>query len=590
MHPFMSARAAAFTFAALAACACSAAPAPAPEYPPLEPPAAEADVSPAAPAAGVIDPHGGHATPVAWTLDGMAKGAVLLPDLGAHRRAVTTSVPEAQAFFDQGLALAYGFNHDEAARSFARAAQLDPTCAMCFWGAALTLGPNYNIPMLAERAAAAWDALQHAQAAAASAAPVEQALIAALAERYKGPEYVEPPAMAPYNQAYAAAMWEVAKKFPADADVQVLAAEAQMDVNPWQLWKPDGQPAPGTEDIVKALEGVLAKAPDHPGANHYYIHAVEASKTPGRALASADRLPSLMPGAGHIVHMPAHIYQRVGRYADASKANQRAIAADEKYLATITPLGYYAFYLGHNHGFLAYSASMEGRSQVALEAARASAAATPRDLVCGMPGMDFFLSEPLLVMVRFGRFDTLLHEPKPDAKYAVLNGLWHHARGMALAATGKLDEARAEVNAIRAIETELPGDLLANLNSGKAVLELAAKVVDARIAEAQKSPDAIAQWQDAVALEDGMAYAEPADWFYPTRHYLGAALLDAGRPKEAEAVYRADLERNPKNGWALYGVWQAMLAQKRTAEARAAEKAFRAAWAGADFELKRSAF
>jgi tetratricopeptide (TPR) repeat protein len=233
---------------------------------------------------------------------------------------------------------------------------------------------------------------------------------------------------------------------------------------------------------------------------------------------------------------------------------------------------------------------MEGRSQVALEAARASAAATPRDLVCGMPGMDFFLSEPLLVMVRFGRFDTLLHEAKPDAKYAVLNGLWHHARGMALAATGKLDEARAEVNAIRAIETELPGDLLANLNSGKAVLELAAKVVDARIAEAQKSPDAIAQWQDAVALEDGMAYAEPADWFYPTRHYLGAALLDAGRPKEAEAVYRADLERNPKNGWALYGVWQAMLAQKRTAEARAAEKAFRAAWAGADFELKRSAF
>ena len=581
---------------ALAVIGCGSPPAPVPEYPPLQPlPAVSDEVSsaaapPPAHTADATDAHAAHAQPPLWTLEGLAKGAVLLPDLGAHRRAVTTAAKEAQAFFDQGLALTYGFNHDEAARSFARAAQIDPTCAMCFWGAALTLGPNYNIPMLPERAVAAWDAVTRAQAAAPSAAPVEQALIAALAKRYKGPEYVDPAAMAPFNQAYADAMRDVARSFLDDLDVQVLSAEAQMDLNPWQLWKADGQAAPGTLAIVKALEAVLQKAPTHPGANHYYIHAVEASKTPARAIAAAERLPSLIPGAGHIVHMPAHIFQRVGRYSDASNANQRAIEVDEKYLSAVTPPGYYRFYLGHNHGFLAYSASMEGRSQVALQAARMAAKTIPRDLVCGMPGMDFFLSEPLLVMVRFGRFEELLHEPRPDAKYAVLTGLWHHGQGMALAATGKADEARAHVEAIRAVAAALPPDLVAGLNTGKAVLELSAKVVEARIADSQKSAGAIALWQAAVALEDQLAYSEPADWFYPVRHYLGAALLDAGKAKEAEAVYRADLERNPKNGWALYGVWQALLAQNRAKDAKAAEARFRSAFANADFSLTRTAF
>jgi tetratricopeptide (TPR) repeat protein len=543
---------------------------------------------PAKPIAGDPPAHG-HAGP-SWTLASLAKGAVLLGDLGEHTRKVTTSSKEAQAFFDQGLALAYGFNHDEAARSFARAAELDPKCAMCFWGAAYTLGPNYNVPMLPERAEAAWDAIGRAQEAAKTVTPVEAALVAALARRYKGPEYVDPVAMQAFNVAYADAMRDVAKKFPADDDVQTLFAEAAMNTNPWKLWTADGTAAPGTDEIVEALELVLARAPKHPGANHFYIHAVEASKDPGRAIPSADRLGSLVPGAGHIVHMPAHIYQRVGRYEDAARVNREAIVVDERYLAKVKPPGYYPFYLGHNYGFLAYAASMLGKGEESLAAARKSATQIPKDVVCGMPGMDFFLSEPLLVMVRFGKWDDVLAEKKPDEKYATLVALWHHARGMALAATGKPADAKAEAAAIRTIAKGIPEAQLAGLNSGRDVLELAALVVDARVAEVEHAADAIARYEQAVALEDRLAYAEPADWFYPVRHYLGAALLDAGRAKDAEVVYRADLERNPDNGWALFGVWRSLVAQNRKGPAKKAEKAFRAAWGVADVQLTRTAF
>jgi tetratricopeptide (TPR) repeat protein len=390
-------------------------------------------------------------------------------------------------------------------------------------------------------------------------------------------------------------MREVAKRYPEDHDVQVLFAEAMMNLNPWKLWTPAGEPAPGTPPIVSTLEFVLMRDPQHAGANHFYIHAVEASKTPERALAAADRLPGLMPGAGHMVHMPAHIYQRVGRYADASKANRRAAEVDEAYLKRVTPPGYYPMYTAHNYGFLAYSASMQGKSAEALDASRRSAQNMPRDLVCGMPGMDFFLSEPLLVMVRFGRWEELLKEPKPDAKYPVLVGLWHHGQGMALAATGKAEQAKAEAQAIRKLAASLPQELLAGLNSGKAVLELAAKVVDARSAEALKDPAAIGLWESAVVLEDSLAYSEPADWFYPTRHYLGAALLDAGSAEAAEAVYRADLEHNPNNGWALYGLSKALAAQsaqqpqKKKAQ-KETERSFKRAWKDADVQLSRSAF
>src|SRR5690606_12720300 len=390
-----------------------------------------------------------------------------------------------------------------------------------------TLGPNDDAPMLAERAETAWVALQAARQAVEDDSPVEQALVAALAARYGGPEYLEPAEMQPYTEAYAAAMREVAARFPEDDDIQVLFAEAMMNVRPWKLWTTEGQPESGTEELVAALESVLARSSAHPGANHYYIHAVEASIDPGRALPSADRLASLMPGAGHIVHMPAHIYQRVGRYADASRANRKAIESDEAYLQAVTPPGYYPFYLGHNHGFLAYSASMEGRSEESLKAARAAAQSIPKDVVCGMPGMDFFLSEPLLVMVRFGKWEQILAEPAPDPKYQVLTALWHHAHGTALAATGKPEAARADLEGIARVRSELPGDVVAGLNSGGDVLDLAAKILEARIAEA-RGEDPVALYREAVALEDGLAYNEPADWFYPVRHSLGAALLDAG--------------------------------------------------------------
>jgi tetratricopeptide (TPR) repeat protein len=528
--------------------------------------------------------------PGAFSLKHLAEGAKLLDNLGKTARKVSTSSPEAQAFFNQGLALAYGFNHDEAARSFARAVQLDPSCALCLWGAAYTLGPNYNIPLLPDRAQAAWEAITRAQGLLDEATPPERALISALAKRYRGPEYLDPVAMQPFNQAYANAMREVAQSFPDDLDIQVLFADAAMVVRPWQLWGLDGTPAPGTEEILTTLEAVLAKAPEHVGGNHLYIHAVEASKKPDRALASAERLGALVPGAGHLVHMPAHIFQRVGRYADASKANQAAVASDQAYIASLTPPGYYPFYLAHNYGFLAYSAAMEGRSADAVAASRKSRAAMPMDIVCGMPGMDFFLSEPLLVMVRFGKWQEILAEPAPEPRHAVLTGLYHHARAMALAATDKSAEALALVAEIRKIAASLPADMLAGLSPAKTLLELSAKVVEARLAESTEKESAVALWLEAIKLEDGLAYAEPADWFYPTRHYLGALLLELGRAKEAEATYREDLAKNPENGWALYGLWQALLKQKQKAPAKQVEARFRKAFAASDLTLTRSAF
>ncbi|MGZ6135259.1 MAG: tetratricopeptide repeat protein [Myxococcaceae bacterium] len=528
--------------------------------------------------------------PLPATVTALAKGAQIFPDLGVLTRPVGTASADAQRYFDQGLRLAYGFNHDEATRSFARAAELDPGCAACLWGVAWTLGPNYNVPMLPDRAQAAWDALQAARERAGRARPVEQALITALASRYKGPQPVEPPVQQPMNEAFAGAMREVAKSHPDDDDVQVIFAESLMDVNPWHLWTLDGKPVPGTEEIVTTLERVLARNAQHPGANHYLIHAVEASGKPERGVAPAERLPGLMPAAGHIVHMPAHIFQRVGRYTDASEANRRAVRADEAYLAKTTPPGYYPMYLGHNWGFLSYSASMLGRSEESLRAARAATKAIPPEMLDMMPGMDFFASEPLLVMVRFGKWKELLAEPRPAAKYPTLTGLWLHGRGMALASTGKTREAQAMMRELRTLASTMPADLVAGQNPASAMCRLGADAIEARIAErARRWPEAIAAWQRAVTQEDGFAYDEPADWFYPMRHYLGAALLDAKKPKEAEAVFREDLRRNPNNGWALYGLAAALTAQGKKDEASAVRRDFDAAWKEADIRLTRAA-
>jgi tetratricopeptide (TPR) repeat protein len=534
--------------------------------------------------------HGeGPAMPV-LRLDQIVEGAALMPDLGTHTRAITTSSKEAQAYYDQGLRLVYGFNHDEAARSFAKAAALDPKCASCYWGVALVLGPNYNVPMLPDRFPAAWEALQKAQKHAAGATPVEQALIGALAKRYPGPEPKDPMGMQPFNEAYAGAMKDVAAKFPDDDDVQVLFAESMMDLRPWHLWTADGKPEAGTEEIVKTLETVLVRSVEHPGANHYYIHAIEASPNPEKAEKSADRLAKLIPGAGHIVHMPAHIYQRVGRYADASKANRDAAAVDLTYIERAPAWGYYPMYLVHNYGFLAYSSSMLGRGAESLESARTAAKNFPPPMLDMMPGMDFFVSEPLLVMVRFGKWDEILAEPRPEAKYQTLTGLWLHAHGMALAAKGELEDAAKDLAELQALRDAISPEVVATINSGKDIVALAAAVLEADLAMKRNDPKALDLWAAAVAMEDNTAYSEPADWFYPVRHYQGAALIAAKKWKDAEAVYRADLKKNPENGWALYGLHEALVKQKKGKDAKKVKARLDKAWKDADVKLTATAY
>jgi tetratricopeptide (TPR) repeat protein len=396
--------------------------------------------------------------------------------------------------------------------------------------------------------------------------------------------------MQPYNIAYAQAMREVAQQFPDDLDVATLTAEAMMDVKPWQLWTRDGTPAEGTKEIVALLESVLARDPNHAGANHYYIHAIEASAQPERALPSARRLAGLMPGAGHVVHMPAHIFQRVGEYETASAHNARAAEVDLAYMKKVKPPGYYPMYLAHNYGFLAYSESMRGRKEPSLRASRESAKHMPPEMLAMMPGMDFFASLPLLVMVRFGTWDELLDEPRPQPKYQVMTALWLHAHGFALAATGRIDEARAELDELLELQRELPADLRAGNNAATDLARVAAQVLEARIAQAEQRPEALGLWAEAVALGDQLGYSEPADWFYPIRHYHGAALLETRKYAEAESVYREDLRHNPRNGWALFGLWKSLEGQGKVGETAAAKAAFDEAWKDADIELTSTAF
>ncbi|HWL88088.1 MAG TPA: hypothetical protein VNO21_19935 [Polyangiaceae bacterium] len=555
--------------------ACGGSPTPAPTSPPAQPVVS---------AAHSLD--GDH--PAAMHL---AEGAVLFDNLGSYSRKVTTASPEAQKYFDQGLRLLYAFNHDEAARSFAKGGQIDPSCAMCWWGASLTLGPNYNVPMMPERARAAWEACDLALKNAPKASPVERALIGALAKRYQGPEPLDPPHMQPYQEAYTAAMKDVAKMFPNDLDVQTLYAEAKMTIHPWKLWTADGKPAPGTEEIVATLEAVIAKDANHPGANHYYIHAVEASPHPEKAIPSAERVGPMMKGAGHLVHMPSHIYQRVGRYEEAADANREAIRADQGYAERVQAPGYYGMYLAHNRSFLAYSAAMEGRKAETLDAARKVNESLPAAFLDAMPGMDFYVSPRYTAMVRFGMWDELVAEPAPPTKYVLLTAMWLHARALAEAEKGKIAEAESDLARLRKLHDETPADLQAGLNDARALVALAIRVVEASVAKAHgKSAERIRLLTEAVAMEDALAYDEPADWFFPIRHVLGAALLSAGKAAEAETVYREDLRRNPNNGWSLFGLAKALRAQNRTKEADDVDRQFQKAWQRADVKLAASAF
>ncbi len=532
-------------------------------------------------------PHGAGGLPL--TLAQWSEGARMFDGLGDFHRPVTTNSPAAQAYFDQGMRFLWAFNHDEATRSFAKAAELDPQCAMCYWGVALTVGPNYNLPMMAaRRAAVAWEALQQAAQHAGRTTPVEQALIVALAQRYQGPQPLDPSNEGPVLIAYVQSMKTVAEHFPADFDVQTLTAEAMMNIHAWKLWTLDGVPAPGTDAIVALLESVLAKDPRHPGANHYYIHAVEASPDPAKAVRAAEQLPGMLPAAGHLEHMPAHIMQRVGRYEDAAEANRRGVAADLAYFAITKPLDYYVMYTAHNYQFLAFSAAMEGRQAETIEATRQSRALVSDDMLLTMPGADWAVAEVYAAMVRFGMWDEILAEPVPNPKLVGLTGAYLYAKATALAAKGRIDEARtplAELVKLAVIDHH------AGLNQLKDVLAVAVLTVKARLALAEgRDDEAIGILREAMAKEDQLAYDEPADWFFPVRHILGAVLIRAGRGADAEAVYRADLNRHPNNGWALHGLAQALRVEGRSADALAAQRQFDTAWKNADVTLSASAF
>ena len=548
------------------------------------PPAQQASTSPPTTPAATPGP----------TLAQWAQGAQLFDNLGSYSRKITSSSPEAQAYFNQGLRLIYAFNHDEAARAFAKAIEADASCAMCYWGAGEALGPNYNMPAMPDRWTVLWHAVQSAQKDAASATPVEQALIAALAKRYGGPEPLPPEKMQPFNEAYANAMRDVAQQFPDDDDVQVFYAEALMTANPWKLWSVDGKESPGTAEIVATLEKVLARDPQHPGANHYYIHAVEASPHPEKAVAAAERLPGLIPGAGHIAHMPAHIFQRVGRYADAGAANRNGVQTDLAYIDKAKPpewTYYSSMYLAHNYQFLGYAAAMQGRSAEALKATQEMRAHIPDAVLHMGMGLDWSAAEPYFAMERFGRWSELLAEPAPDAALAGLSAAYHYARTVALAATGKTDEAIAEKAKLDVIAAAAPADAPAGLNTTKDLFAVASLIASARISIAQgKHDDAIAALRDATIKEDALAYDEPADWFVPTRHLLGEELLKAGKAAEAETVYRDDLQRHPGNGWALFGLAQALKAQKKNDAAAAIDEQFKQAWKDSDVSLSASAF
>jgi len=516
--------------------------------------------------------------------------APVLGGLGDLHHPITTASERAQAFFDQGLRLTYGFNHQEALRSFKEAARLDSDAAMAYWGWALVLGPNLNLPMQPEVVEPANEAIRLAVEHKGTVSPREGDYIDALAKRYSGDPEADRAAL---DAAYADAMRKLHDKYPEDHDAATLYAAALMNLSPWNYWTPDGRPRERTRDILSALEGVIARDPRHTGALHYYIHAVESSN-PRRGEKAADLLRGLAPGAGHLVHMPSHIYMRVGRYAEAFEANVQAARADEGYLAQCRAQGIYPLnYYPHNVHFAAWAAFMQGRGADALAAARKVAARVPED----MHGNDWalyqtFLSMPLFTMVRFGAWDSIFAEPRPSDDTLYWQGIWHYARGIAFVHQDRIKNAKIELAALRRAASDASTtDVMIGFSNAGRLLEIATEVLSAEVAATKgKYDEAVGRLDRAVRLEDGLLYNEPPDWYYPVRHTLGAVLLDAGRPREAEVVYWQDLENNPDNGWALYGLRQSLEAQERHAEADEIERRFDAAWAAADSRLESSRF
>jgi tetratricopeptide (TPR) repeat protein len=526
--------------------------------------------------------HTSHATPHATT-----HPVTLVSGLGDLHHPVSTHNPQAQQFFDQGLRFIYAFNHDEAARSFQHAAELDPTLAMAFWGVAEAVGPNYNDPADPDRYKRAHEAVQRAVDLSSSASPSEQAYIQALAKRYPADPASD---LKKAADDYRDAMRQLVSEFPDDLDAATLFAEAGMNLHPWGLWHTDGTPEAGTEEIVSTLESVIKRDPNHLGAIHYYIHAVEASSSPERALAGANKLAALAPGAGHIVHMPAHVYIRTGDYDAAIKTNEKAAEVDRAYIKATGVQGIYPMmYYSHNLHFIAMCAAMNGNY---LESRKNADLLTQNvgPHVKDMPPLEGFMTIPVAVEIRFHHWSELLKMPQPDPAMKTATVFWHFAHGLALAGTDKVTEAEAEYKIVSDAEDATPPDVIFQMpinNKAKDILEIAKDVLGAKIAMGKKdSAGAIAMLRDAVAIQDTLKYGEPPDWFYPVRESLGGALLMSGDATGAEKVFRADLDRNPRNPRSLWGLRQALLQQKREYDAGFIQKEFEASWKGGAHVLK----
>jgi tetratricopeptide (TPR) repeat protein len=511
-------------------------------------------------------------------------------NLGRHNRKIATSVPAAQEYFDQGLAFLFGFNHDEAIRSFKAAAEADPHCAMAYWGVAIANGPHINNAKVDKaHAKAAWRALGKARDLAAEASPVDQALIEALGHRYADPQ---PDDRKSLDKAYADAMRKVWKAHPDDSDVGALTAEAIMDLRPWDQWTPEGKPQPGTEEVLGILDAVLRQSPKHPLAAHLMIHAAEASRHPERADAAADALRDLMPGVGHLVHMPSHIDVRRGRWQEAVLANEKAIAADNVYYAAVPRQGFYRLYMAHNHHMLAYAAMMQGQSLKASATIKEMLAAVPEAAKTTQADiLDGFFAIPYELHLRFGQWDEMLAEPKPPENFPIATALWHYARGVAFAAKTQIEPAKAEQKEFEAAVKHMPATAMFGKNSASDLLGVAEKMLAGEIALRQGDiTHAIDFLQQAVEREDKLRYAEPPAWMQPVRHALGVTLLLALRFADAEKVYREDLARYPENGWSLFGLSQALESQGKKDQALAVKLRFDKAWEHADVKIKSSCF
>ena len=505
----------------------------------------------------------------------------LMPGLGEVHHSVSTKNKQAQQFFDQGLKFVYGFNHDEARRSFQRASELDPKLAMAHWGVALTLGPNYNLPVDPERERAGYDAVQRAIALKENASEPERAYIDALTVRYSNDPQADLHAL---DRAYSDAMRKLSARYPDDLDAATLFAESMMNLNPWKLWTADGKPADGTDEIVSVLESVLKRDPNHLGANHYYIHAVEASQHPERGLASAARLEKLAPAEGHLSHMPSHIYARVGDHSASARCNAAAMAADKKFLERTNEQGFYRLmYYSHNMHFLAFADTMRG-DFAGAKAAADKLVANAMPGVKNIPMLEGFIPTPILVLIGFERWQDILKFPKPEDSLAMTNAIWHSARGLAFANLGKTPEAENEQKAFQELTAKIPADEMYDmLNSRGAVFKIHENILAGAIAHSRGDDNsAIESLRQAIAAEDALNYSEPPAWYPPVRPTLGRLLLSMNQATEAEKVFRDDLERKPRDARALSGLRDSLKAQGRDYEAEQVDQQFHAAWAVAD--------